>query len=176
MLAGVAAASLGAEVRPVVVAGYDAGGSNVVSLTYTNGKTDSIKANEGLHVGGGVSVLNEARDIEFLGTLSVKYLSLHADNGDVTWLRYPLDALLFYRMQSFRVGGGLTYVIAPSLNGNGAASNIDVRLDDAAGLVLQGDYLLERVSLGLRYTILDYKYGGNTIKSSGLGVTFGFTF
>jgi len=70
VLAGVAAASLGAEVRPVVVAGYDAGGSNVVSLTYTNGKTDSIKANEGLHVGGGVSVLNEARDIEFLGTLS----------------------------------------------------------------------------------------------------------
>jgi len=31
----------------------------------------------------------------------VKYLSLHADNGDVTWLRYPIDALLFYRMQSF---------------------------------------------------------------------------
>jgi hypothetical protein len=175
-LAALATASHAAEVRPVVVAGYDAGGASVISLTYTNGNTDSIRANEGLYAGAGVSVLNGAGNIEFLGTLSVKYMALHADNGDITWLRYPLDALLFYRVPGFRVGGGLTYVIAPRLKGSGEASSIDMKFDDAAGVVLQADYLLERVSLGLRYTILDYKSGGNTIKGSGVGVSFGFTF
>jgi hypothetical protein len=165
-----------AEVRPVVVAGYDAGGDSVASLTYTNGNTDSLRANEGLYAGAGVSMLNGAGNIEFQGTLSVKYAGLHADNGDVTWLRYPLDALLFYRRQTFRLGGGLTYVIGPRVKGTGEASYIDMKLDDAAGVVLQGDYLLDRVSLGLRYTILDYKFGGSTIKSSGVGVAFSFAF
>src|SRR5882672_620422 len=136
-LVALAAASHAAEVRPVVVAGYDTGGDRVANLTYTNGKTDSIHANEGLRAGGGISALNDAKNIEFLGTLSVKYLSLHADNGDLTWLSTPLDALLFYRRQSFRLGGGLTYVINPRLKGTGAASNIDTTLDNAAGVVLQ---------------------------------------
>jgi len=165
-----------AEVRPAFVAGYDAGGDKIVNVTFTSGKTDSIRANEGLYAGGGVSVLNDSKDIEFLGTLSVKYQGLHADNGDVTWIRYPLDALFFYRMQSFRLGGGLTYVINPRLKGSGAASNINTTLDNAAGVVLQADYLMGKVNLGLRATLLDFKSGGNTIKSNGVGVTFGFTF
>jgi len=178
-LAALAAApvlSHAAETRPVLVAGYDAGGNNVVNVTYTNGNTDSIRANEGVYAGGGVSVLNDARNIEFLGTLSVKYLGLHASNGDVTWLSYPLDALFFYRRQSFRLGGGLTYAIKPRVKGTGDASYIDMKFDDAVGVVLQVDYLLESVNLGLRYTILDYKGGGNTIKGNGVGVSFGFTF
>lgn len=175
-LAAAPAASPAAEVRPAFVAGYDTGGDKIVNVTFTSGKTDSIRANEGLYAGGGVSVLNDSKDIEFLGTLSVKYQGLHADNGDVTWIRYPLDALLFYRMQSFRLGGGLTYVINPRLKGSGAASNINVTLDDAAGVVLQADYLMGRVNLGLRATLIDYKAGGSTIKGSGLGVSFGFTF
>jgi hypothetical protein len=178
-LAVLAAAPLpshAAETRPVLVAGYDAGGDKIVNVTFTSGNSDSIRANEGLYVGGGISMLNAARNIEFLGTLSVKYQGLHAENGDVTWISYPLDALLFYRIQSFRLGGGLTYVISPGLKGSGAASNVDSRFDNAAGAVVQGDYLLDSVSLGLRYTLIDYKVGGTTIKGSGVGVSFAFTF
>jgi hypothetical protein len=43
-------------------------------------------------------------------------------------------------------------------------------------VVLQADYLMGKVNLGLRATLLDYKVGGNTVKGSGLGVSFGFTF
>lgn len=174
--AAVSAASHAAEVKPAFVAGYDTGGDEVVNVTFTNGNKDSLKANEGFYAGGGVSVLNDAKDIEFLGTLSIKYASLHADNGDVTWTRLPLDALLFYRWESFRLGGGLTYVINPKLKGSGVASNINTTLDNAVGVLLQGDYLMGRVALGLRATLLDYKVGGNTVKSSGIGVSFGFTF
>lgn len=156
--------------------GYDAGGDKVATVTYTSGKSESIGANEGLYVGGGVSVLNDARNIELLATLSIKYQNLHADNGDVWWTRFPLDALVFYRWPSFRLGGGLTYAIHPRVKGSGAASDIDTTLDNALGAVVQGDYLVEGFALGLRATLLDYKFGGSTVKANGLGVSFGFTF
>jgi hypothetical protein len=165
-----------AGLRPVVVAGYDTGGDKVANVTFTNGKSDWIRANEGLYLGGGVSVLNEAKSLEFLATLSIKYQAVYADNGDVYWTRFPLDALLFYRTPSFRLGGGLTYAIKPMLKGTGDASSINATLDNALGAVLQADYLIDRVALGLRVTLLDYKLDASTIRSSGVGVSFGFTF
>ena len=41
------AVSLAADVRPVFVAGYDTGGDKLVTVTFTNGDTQSIRANEG---------------------------------------------------------------------------------------------------------------------------------
>ena len=178
LLASVAAPALSraAETRPVLVAGYDAGGDSIQPVTFSDGKTDSIRANEGLYLGGGASVLNDARNLEFLGSLSVKYQRIHASNADITWIRFPLDALLFYRRQSFRLGGGLTYVIHPELKGSGDASSIDTRFGNALGAVLQADYLMGPVALGLRATIVDYKSGGSTVNGNGVGVSFGFTF
>ena len=175
-LLAVLAPAHAAGLRPVLVAGYDAGGEPVATMTYTTGHSDSIKANEGLYLGGGVSVLNEAGNIELLATLSVKYQGLHADNGDIRWTRFPLDALLLYRWPSFRLGGGLTYVMEPRVKGSGASSSIDATFDNATGVLLQGDYLLDAVALGVRATLLDYRFGGSTIRSSGVGVSFGFRF
>jgi hypothetical protein len=163
-------------VRPVVVVGYDGGGDQIATVTFTTGKSDSIRANEGLYAGAGVSVLNGAGNIEFLATLSFKYQELRADNGNIRWTRFPLDALLFYRWPSFRLGGGLTYVIDPTLKGSGVSTGVDAAFDNAVGAVVQGDYLLDGFALGLRATLLEYKLGGATFKSSGLGVTFGYTF
>jgi hypothetical protein len=175
-LAAAPAGVRAAEVRPVLVAGYDTGGDDVQAVTFGGGTQDSIKANEGLYFGGGVSLLNGARNVEFLGTLSYKYQAIHASNGDITWTRFPLDALLFYRRQSFRAGGGATYVVRPRLKGSGEVSDIDTAFGNALGAVLQADYLTGGLALGLRYTILEYKGGGTTVKSNGLGASFGFTF
>jgi hypothetical protein len=174
--AAIAAVSQAAEVRPVFVAGYDTGGDKIVNAQFTNGASDSIQANEGLYVGGGISVLNEDKNIEFQGTASYKYASIHADNGDITWTSIPLDALLFYRMRSFRVGGGLTFVMSPKLKGSGVAGGLNTNVDNAVGVILQADYLLGKVAIGLRGTFVDYKAGGVTAKGNGVGVTFGITF
>jgi hypothetical protein len=176
LLALAPAALRAAEARPVLVAGYDTGGDDVQKVTFGGGTQDSIKANEGLYLGGGVSVLNGAGNVEFLGTLSYKYQAVHASNGDITWTRFPLDALLFYRWQSFRAGGGATYAIRPRLKGSGDVSYIDTAFGDALGAVLQADYLIGGLALGLRYTILEYKGGGTTVRSNGVGASFGFTF
>jgi hypothetical protein len=176
LLASAPAGVRAAEARPVFVAGYDTGGDDILKVTFGSGTADSIGANEGLYLGGGVSLLNGARNVEFLGTLSYKYQAIHASNGDITWTRFPLDALLFYRWQSFRAGGGATYVLRPRLKGSGDASNIYTAFGAALGAVLQADYLVGGVAFGLRYTILEYQEGGTTVKSNGVGATFGFTF
>jgi hypothetical protein len=172
----VPAVSGAAEIRPVFVAGYDTGGDKLVTVTFTNGDSESIRANEGLYVGGGISVLNDDKNIEFVGTVNYKYQSVSADNGDVTWTRIPIDTLVFYRMQSFRFGGGLTFQLSPKLKGSGAASNINTNVDNAVGLLLQADYLLGKVNIGVRGTLVDFKSGGATAKGNGVGITFGITF
>jgi hypothetical protein len=179
MLAGSAATAVvsqAAELRPVFVAGYDTGGDKIVNVKFTNGDSDSIRANEGLYAGGGISVLNDDENIEFLGTVSYKYSSVHADNGDITWTSIPIDALLFYRMRSFRIGAGPTFVMSPRLKGSGIAGGLNTTVDNAVGLVVQADYLLGKVAIGLRATFVDYKAGGATAKGNGVGLSFGITF
>jgi len=175
-LAALATASHAAEVRPVAVAGYDAGGDKIVTVTFTSGQTDSLRTNEGLYLGAGISVINDDKNIEFLGTVSYKFASLHASNGDIDWTRIPLGALLFYRMQSFRAGAGLTYVTSSKLSGSGVAAGVNTKVDDALGFLIQADYLLGKVAIGVRGTFVDYKANGLTAKGSGVGVTLGFTF
>ncbi|HUL91098.1 MAG TPA: hypothetical protein VLV56_02020 [Burkholderiales bacterium] len=170
------AVSLAADLGLALVAGYDTGGDKIVTVTFTNGETDSLRANEGLYLGAGISVINDDKNIEFLGTVSYKFASIHANNGDVDWTRVPLDAIVFYRWPNFRAGAGLTYVMSPKLTGAGAASGLNVKVDDALGFLVQADYLVGKVNIGLRGTFVDYKAGGNTAKGSGVGVTVGVTF
>ena len=82
---------------------------------------------------------------------------------------------MFYRFPQFRVGGGLTYHLSPKLSGSGVVSG-SAKFDDSAGFVLQADYLLQKITVGLRYTSLDYKVGGASVKSNGAGITFGISF
>jgi len=104
-------------------------------------------------------------------SLSYKFFTIAAENGHVDWSVLPLDALVFYRMPSVRLGGGLTYHLGPTLKGSGAASGLDAKYDDALGFVLQADYMLKnRFNFGLRYTNVNYK--ANTIRTNpGLSAT-----
>lgn len=165
------------EVRPMLKTGFDFGGDTLVTAIFTSGSSESIKANEGFYFGGGASILF-SREIEAEVSLSYKFASITASNGEIEFTRLPLDALVFYRFPDFRVGGGLTYHLNPKLSGSGVASGANVGFDDAAGLVLQADYVFaKQFAVGGRYTMLDYKArGGGTAKSNGLGVTFGVSF
>jgi hypothetical protein len=176
----VPAASLAQEVRPVFKVGIDTGGDTVVTALFTNGSTKSIKANELLFLAGGVSILNDDKNLQAEVTLGIKLDSITASNGDIDFTRYPLDALVFYRESKFRVGGGLTYHFSPKVSGSGVAGGVNVNFKDALGVILQADYLIWRgMSVGLRYTILDYKTSSGpsrTVNSDGFGVAFSMYF
>jgi len=177
LLAAVPVASRAAEIKPLFKAGAEFGGDRIVNATFTSGNTDSIDANEGLYVAGGVSIGTGIENVEVEASIGVKYTAINASNGDITWTRYPVEALAFYRFPNFRLGGGLTYHLSPKLKGSGVVGGLDVNVDDALGAVLQADYLITpRISLGGRYTILDYKANGVSINSNGFGIAFGMTF
>jgi hypothetical protein len=118
-----------------------------------------------LSLGAGASILSDAKDLEGEVTLSYKFAGLSAQNGDINWSVLPLDALVFYRMPNLRFGGGLTFHINPTLKGSGAASGLQANYKDAAGLVLQGDYMFgEKIKLGLR--LVGIKYKADTVSSA----------
>jgi Outer membrane protein beta-barrel domain len=153
--------------------GYDGGGEALVTVTFASGETDNIKSNRGLFFGGGVSIVNDAKDLETEITLSYKFDSITASNGDVTFSRLPLDGLVFYRTPSVRVGGGVTYHLNPDLSGSGVAGGLNVNFKNSLGLVAQVDWRLsDNVNLGLRYTKLDYDVEGSSgsVKSNGIGI------
>ncbi len=174
--AAVPAVSHAVDVSPVLKMGFDFGGDKIATTT----SGGSIKGNDGLFLGGGASILTDSKDIEVEVTLSWKYANLTASDGDLSFTRFPLDALVFYRLPQFRVGGGLTYHLNPKFSGSGVASSLDgFKFDNAVGLVLQGDYLIgKKFSLGLRYTTLEYKpkTGGDPLNSNGVGVLFSMMF
>ena len=185
-------ASHAVEVRPIIKAGFDFGGDTVVSVGVTGGGSSSrsIKANDGIFVGGGASILTDSKELEVELAASYKFFTIHAQNGDIDWNVLPLDALVFYRLPNVRLGGGLTYHLGPTLKGSGAANGLDAKYDDALGFVLQGDYVLKnRFNFGLRYTSVEYKrtsFQTNPLivattpaanpKTNGLGFVFSMSF
>lgn len=178
--AAVPAASVAQDFRPMVKAGYDFGGDTVVTAVFTNGSTKSIKANEGLFVGGGVSIMNDARNLQGEVSLSYKFQSIDASNGSIDFTRFPLDMLVFYRESRFRFGGGLTYHMSPKVKGSGVVGGLNVDFKDALGVILEADYLVWRdMAVGLRYTILEYKTATGpaaTANSDGFGLAFSVSF
>jgi hypothetical protein len=97
----------------------------------------------------------------------------------VTWSRWPLDGLVFYRWNKVRAGGGLTYHLNPDLKGSGVISGLNVDFKNSLGLLLQVDWrITEKMNFGARYTVLDYKVKnfGTEVDSNGLGIVFGASF
>ncbi len=174
-----------ADVRPMLKAGVDFGGDPVIKVPLSDGSTRTIRANEGFFLGGGASIVNEEKDLEAEISLSLKGRAVNADNGNVTWTTVPLDALVFYRLPSFRLGGGLTYHINPQLSGSEAGATIvsanNAQFDNALGVILQADYRFgDKIGLGLRLTGLKYHatVGGasTTYKGGGAGIVFSVSF
>lgn len=153
------APSYGADVRPAFKGSFEFGGDKLVDVGTTgSGSSHSLTAGQGLALGGGVSILNEAKDIETEVILSYKFSGIHADNGDLDFHVLPLDALVFYRIPNWRFGGGLTYHMSPKLKGSGDASGLEAEYKSALGFVLQADYMFgEKIKLGVRYTAVKYK-------------------
>ena len=116
-LAGTAQA---VDVHGMVKGGFDFGGDKLATAEFESGNTSSIRANEGLFFGGGVALLNADKSITTEITLSWKEGIINASNGDITFMRYPVDVLVFYNMEKVRFGGGATYHLNPKLRATGA--------------------------------------------------------
>lgn len=180
-----AGAANAVDVDAVVKGGFDFGGDTIVTAPFTNGDTETIKANEGFFIGAGAAISNNARTVSAEITMSWKYTGIAAENGDIEFTRFPVDALLFYNFSKVRIGAGLTYHLNPEVEGSDAGTAFvgggtgSVAYDDSMGTLLQVDWrIAERLALGLRYTSLEYDVpnGGASVDASGLGGVFTLMF
>lgn len=158
--------------------GADVGGDQLFHATYDNGDTVNIDAGDMFQLGVGVTFPTMPESNPALETqLSVgyKFDAANAKNGDITWQRFPLEALEFYTTPAWRFGGGLTYHLNPSLQGSGVAASANLNFDNALGAILEVDYVMGRAYIGGRITRIDYTLSNTSVSISGnsVGVTFG---
>lgn len=171
---GTASAS---DLRTLIKAGYDFGGDTLQNVQFQDGTTESIKANDGFYVGGGVAFIPDIANFETQLTVAWKYTGVTASNGNVTFTRFPIEALVFYDGDFFRIGGGLTYHLNPKLKRTGVVAGGGIDFSSRLGAIAQADYrLTDNVSVGVRYTAITYTGAGRDVRGDGFGVAISGTF
>ncbi len=172
----------GAELKGVFGFGVDFGGDTLISGTYTDGSSWSVKANEGVALYGGVVMVTG--DFETQATLGYKWGGPNAKNGSITWSTVPVELMEFYRAGNVRTGAGFVYQTSPKLavDVTGSPLNGTYNFNNAVGTVVQIGWAPRKsaVSLDLRYTAIKYKQSGianpQSISGNSVGLNMSFFF
>lgn len=174
-----------------VTAGITHGGKNLASLITANGGLSQVQAGDFWQIGGGLHWQLEDKPVEVTMAGYYHFDSVDADTSTGSFDRFPLELLGYYRVNpEWRVGGGVRYVLWPSMETvkSGSTSNIDFK--NTVGLVLEAGYgFSDRFWVNARYVAEQYqarkaRSGAATLaassmpKSNGshLGINFSFIF
>jgi hypothetical protein len=170
--------------RGVLRLGVEYGGEKVVQFKYSDGSTPNVTAGGGLVLTAGAAAelfSRQAHSLEAQLNVGLKYRTIPpATNQDATWMRFPVEGLLFYRTPvGLRLGAGATVHLHNVLSSSGEVLNDRVEFGNKPGVLLQAEYVRRNVAFDLRYTAMEYevtKGGTGTVDASnvGLGVSFFF--
>lgn len=136
-----------------------------------------------MHLAAGLAINEYAEDRwETQLTAGMKSDSVSARNGTVSFYRWPIEVLQFYKRKRLRVGAGLTYHVAGQVKCAIEGSCDTVwRFKDALGYVLQADLVVPKTNpnakvreftLGARYTVVNYFRKGDDAVFNGDAVGF----
>lgn len=164
----------------IVAAAYTRGGDDLINVQYADGGKEQITAGGEILLGVGVVFINAGK-IELQLSANYHFDDVSAKNGDASFERYPIEALIFRRADRYRIGGGLTLHWSPVAEINIDGMRETVNFDNSFGVVVEYDYkLLDRVWLGLRYTHIDYTvdgpFSGINVDGSHVGLMLNFRF
>ena len=168
------------KLRGMARLGLEAGGDKVIEFQYEDGSTPDVTAGGGLLLSGGAA-LQLAPILDAQVNVGFKYRTIPAaTNQDATWMRFPVEALLFFRAPNgVRVGGGTTVHLANTLKASGGVLNSKMDFKNKPGFLLQAEYVARSVSFDVRYTIMDYEVergGSGTISANSIGVGVSYLF
>jgi hypothetical protein len=147
------------ELGGAVGADFNAGAGTLLTLHYSDGTEQQIKAGNGLLVAAGAGAMffdQQPHRLETQLTLGIKYSTMQpTNNASLDFVRVPIELLAFYRNEDwhFRVGGGGAWYVSNSLSGGGAL-NGEAHFDPALGAIVQADFVWRAFAVGLRYTVL----------------------
>ena len=172
------------RVRGVVRLAAEYGGEKIGEFTYSDGSTPDVIAGGGLLVTGGAAVTMLTRGANALDAqvnVGVKYRTIPpANNQDASWLRFPVEGLIFWRTPvGLRLGAGATVHLHNVLAASGDVLNDRVEFENTPGVLLQAEYVRRNIAFDVRYTAMQYSVAdasGSVDASSigaGLSVFFG---
>ena len=103
------------------------------------------------------STIDLTDNLETQLSVGIKSDANFGKDYEASWVRYPLNAILFYRQENFRFGIGATAHLFPKYEVSSATVNASNTYEDAIGAILEFDYRINELAhLGLRYTDIDY--------------------
>jgi len=150
--------------------GVQSGGDEITLVSDTNTVIESTRAGGKYSFSlGGTKALTDKIEAQFsLGVLSD---ANYTKDDEASWERYPVNAMLFYRTENFRLGLGATAHFFPKFKVSGTTKNASTTYKDAIGALFEVDYRLNQdFHLGLRYTDIKYdseadgtRYDGSSV-------------
>ena len=140
--------------------GRDFGTTNLVTVDYASGGSDTLKANEGLILAVGATFLKlQGGRFESQATVGYKRASISASNGSITTSAIPLELLEAWYAGPLRLAAGLSLQLGAKVEGSGVASSLDASFKPSLGLVLQAAWCWRlgaerrwRLDAGVRFT------------------------
>ncbi len=152
--------------------GLHFGGDTMVTVNNADGTSDSLKAGEELSVAAGVA-FQASESTEIILTFGMKKEVVYPDEGTIIFTRYPLNGLLLYKADKWRMGGGLTYHMNPVYKVDTQTQQVTMDFSNALGLLADVRYFIfENAYIASRYTWVKYEmedapaersYSGNSL-------------
>ena len=174
------------SLRGLLSIGGDFDGDEILKVKYTDGSDASIVAGTGLLVTGGAvwqAAEKQGHALDLQATASWKYSTIpDASNQSINWTRWPLELLVFYGYlpAHVRLGGGLTYQVAPTLSAQGNLLNGNAKFQNSLGELAQLDYTFaDHFMVAARYTWISYRLDngpGTTLNGNSAGFSLGYLF
>ena len=168
--------------RLVAQIGWDYGSDELVE---TSGDGRSLRAGGGTSYAIGVAFLPllDGR-LHTQATIGLKYDTLVADNGDASYVAFPLEVMEFLTFHPFRIGAGVNVNLFGRVSIDADTLDDSADLEPGIGLVLQADLVWRFrgatrgfLTIGPRVVLqeLDVE-GGGTVTANAYGAALGFTF
>ena len=159
----------------VLEAGLHAGGDKLATVYFTDGSSKTINAGDGLSLSLGAK-LGLSETMSAVITYGIKEDKVSASDGDISFTRNPLDALLLFKSDKWQYGAGLTYHTGVKFKVATAYTNYTVDFKSALGAILDARYFFsDSAYVGGRYTIINYETEttGKSFSGNSIGVVVG---
>ena len=182
LAAGSAAADQQRPVRFLLGTGLTFGGDRLVTILYTDGETENLRAGE-------LYAINAGLEFRLADNVSAQAtIGYHADSssytseGRVRFRRYPLELIGHFHVDDrWRVCGGLRFVNNIELTGKGVAlANVQVDFKNAVGALVEVEYRAARnIGIKVRGVAEEYEAKGaftGTADANHLGLYVNFYF
>ncbi len=161
------------KTRPVkllIEAGIEFGGDEILTVFFTNGEDQKMRAGQGGFLAvGGEFIVSQAFMVR--STIGVKYNTTAADNANIRLLRFPFNLMGFWKInENFRAGAGATTHLGTNLKGDGFLPDVD--FTSSVGPRFEFGYRW----IAVTYTSVQYKdESDEKFSASSFGVALSFT-